>query len=91
MLSDYITSPAKGSNTHYALLHGATETSHKSIGMLYENTLSGNAKLEAPVTSIYCMRLKGVISGQGLLTFNHFVDAAIYNYVQTSRNNAYNI
>ena len=25
---------------------------------------------------------------QGLLRFNHFVDAAIYNHVQTSRNNA---
>ena len=37
------------------------------------------------------MRLKGVISGknQGLLRFNHFVDAAIYNRVQTNRNNAY--
>ena len=31
------------------------------------------AKSEAPVTSIFCMRLKGVISGrgQGLLRFNH--------------------
>ena len=30
------------------------------------------------------MQLKGVISGrgQGLLRFNHFVDAAIYNHVQ---------
>ena len=26
--------------------------------------------------------------GQGLLRFNHFVDAAIYNHVQTNRNNA---
>ena len=35
------------------------------------------AKSEAPVTSIFYMRLKGVISGrgQGLLRFNHFVDA----------------
>ena len=33
------------------------------------------------------MRLKAVISGrgQGLLRFNHFVDAAIYNHVQTNR------
>ena len=36
------------------------------------------------------MQLKAVISGrgQGLLRFNHFVDAAIYNHVQTNRNNA---
>ena len=48
------------------------------------------AKSEAPVTSIFCMRLKDVISGrgQGLLGFNHFVYAAIYNHVQTNRNNA---
>ena len=48
------------------------------------------AKSEAPVTSILCMRLKDVISGrgQGLLRFNHFVCAAIYNHVQTNRNNA---
>ena len=48
------------------------------------------AKSEAPVTSIVCMRLKGVISGRGhsLLRFNHFVDAAIYNHVQTNRNNS---
>ena len=48
------------------------------------------AKLEAPVTFIFCMRLRDVISsrGQGLLRFNHFVDAAIYNHVQTNRNNA---
>ena len=41
------------------------------------------AKLEAPVTSIFCMRLKGVISGRGqdLLRFNYFMDAAIYNHV----------
>ena len=47
------------------------------------------AKSETPVTSIFCMQLKGVISGrgQGLLRFN-FVDAAIYNHVQTNRNNA---
>ena len=47
--------------------------------------------MEAPVTSTFCMRLKGVISGrgQGLLRFNHFVDTAIYNHVQTNRNNAY--
>ena len=49
------------------------------------------AKSEAPVTSIFCMRLKDVISGrgQGLLGFNHFVCAAIYNHVQANRNNAY--
>ena len=48
------------------------------------------AKSEAPVTSIFCMRLKDVMSGrgQGLLRFNHFVYAAIYNHVQTDRNNA---
>ena len=48
------------------------------------------AKLEAPGIFIFCMRLKGVVSGrgQGLLRFNHFVDAAIYNHVQTNRNNA---
>ena len=48
------------------------------------------AKSEAPVTSILCMRLKDVISGrgQGLFRFNHFVYAAIYNHVQTNRNNA---
>ena len=42
------------------------------------------AKSEAPVTSIFCIQLKGVISGrgQGLLRFNYFVDAAIYNHVQ---------
>ena len=60
--------------------------------MLYKSTLGvkkSEAKLEAPVTSIFCMRLKGVISGggQGLLRFNHFVDATIYNHVQTNRNN----
>ena len=50
----------------------------------------GKAKSEAPVTFIFCMRLKDMISvrGQGLLRFNHFVDAAIYNHVQTNRNNA---
>ena len=34
--------------------------------------------------------LKDVISGrgQGLLGFNHFVYTAIYNHVQTNRNNA---
>ena len=58
-----------------------------------QNTLGvkkARAKSEAPVTFIFCMRLKHVISGrgQGLLRFNHFVDAAIYNHVQTSRNNA---
>ena len=44
------------------------------------------AKSEAPVTSILCMRLKDVISGrgQGLLRFNHFVCAAFYNHVQTN-------
>ena len=48
------------------------------------------AKSEAPVTSSLYMRLKDVISGrgQGLLRFNHFVCAAIYNHVQTNRNNA---
>ena len=48
------------------------------------------AKWEAPFTSIFCMRLKDVISGrgQGLLGFNHFVYAAVYNHVQTNRNNA---
>ena len=48
------------------------------------------AKSEAPVTSIFCMRLKYVISGrgQGLLGFNHFVYADIYNHVQTNRDNA---
>ena len=48
------------------------------------------AKSKAPVTSIFCMRLKDVISGrgQGLLRFNQFVYAAIYNHVQTNRNNA---
>ena len=60
--------------------------------MLYKNTLGvkSEAKLEVPVTSIFCMQLKDVISGrgQGLLRFNHFVYAAIYNHVQTSRNNA---
>ena len=60
--------------------------------MLYKNTLGikSKAKSEAPVTSIFCMRLKDVISGrgQGLLRFNHFVYAAIYNHVQTNRNNA---
>ena len=37
------------------------------------------------------MQLNGIISGRGqdLLRFNHFVNAAIYNHVQTSRNNAY--
>ena len=47
------------------------------------------AKSKAPVTFIFCMRLKDVISGrgQGLLRFNHFVDAAIYNHVQTNQNN----
>ena len=41
-------------------------------------------------TSIFCMQLKDVISGrgQGLLGFNHFVYTAIYNHVQTNRNNA---
>ena len=36
------------------------------------------------------MRLKGVISGrgEGFLRFNHFVDATIYNHVQTNSNNA---
>ena len=36
------------------------------------------------------MRIKDVISGrgQGLLRFNHFVNAAIYNHVQTNKNNA---
>ena len=50
----------------------------------------GKAKSEAPVTSIFCMRSKGVIlaRGQGLLRFNHFVDAAIYNHVLTNSNNA---
>ena len=60
--------------------------------MLYKNALSekSEVKSEAPVTSIFCMQLKGVISGrgQGLLRFNHFVDAAIYSHVQTNRNNA---
>ena len=48
------------------------------------------AKSEAPVNSIFCMQLKDVISGRGkgLLRFNHFVCAAIYNHVQTNRNNA---
>ena len=47
------------------------------------------AKSEAPVTSIFYMQLKDVISGrgQGLLRFNYFVDAAIYNHMQTNRNN----
>ena len=38
-----------------------------------------NNKSEAPVSFIFCMRLKAVMSGrgQGLLRFNHFVDAAI--------------
>ena len=42
-------------------------------------------KSEAPVTFVFCMRLKDVISGrgQGLLRFNHFVDAAIYNHTET--------
>ena len=60
--------------------------------MQYKNTLGvqkSKAKPEAPVTSIFCMQLKGVISGrgQGLLRFNYFVEAAIYNHVQTNRNN----
>ena len=48
------------------------------------------AKSEAPVTSIFCMRLKDMIlgRGQGLLGFNHFVCADIYNHVQTNRDNA---
>ena len=50
--------------------------------MLYKNTLGvkSEAKSEVPVTSIFCMPLKDVISGrgQGLLRFNHFVYAAIY-------------
>ena len=48
------------------------------------------AKSEAPVTFVFCMGLKDMISGrgQGLLRFNHFVDAAIYNHVQTNQNNA---
>ena len=48
------------------------------------------AKSEAPVTCIFYMRLKDVISGrgQGLLRFNHFVYADIYYHVQTNRNNA---
>ena len=58
--------------------------------MLYKNTLGikNEAKSEAPVTFIFCMRLKDVISGrgQGLLRFN-FVYAAIYNHVLTNRNN----
>ena len=62
------------------------------LRMLYKNTLGekSETKLESPVTSIFCMQLKCVISGrgQGLLRFNHFVDAAIYNHVQTNRNNA---
>ena len=61
--------------------------------MLYKSTLGvkSKAKLEAPVTctSIFCMQLKHVISGTGqsLLRFNHFVDAAIYNHVQANSNN----
>ena len=56
------------------------------ICMLYKNTLGvkkSKAKSEASVTSFFCMQLKDVISGrgQGLLKFNHFVDAAIYNHV----------
>ena len=41
------------------------------------------AKLKATVASIFCMQLKGVISGRGLgfLRFNHYVDAAIRNHV----------
>ena len=49
------------------------------------------AKSEAPVTFVFCMQLKDMISGRGqlgLLRFNHFVDAAIYNHVQTNQNNA---
>ena len=50
------------------------------------------AKSEAQlqVTFVFCMRLKDVIlgRGQGLLRFNHFVDAAIYNHVQTNQINA---
>ena len=36
------------------------------------------------------MQLKGVISasGQGLWRFNSFVDAAVYNHMQTNGNNA---
>ena len=61
--------------------------------MLYKSILSvkkSEAKSEAPVTSIFYMWLKGMIlgRGQGFLRFNHFVYAAIYNHMQTNKNNA---
>ena len=81
------------SNTKYTLLHSVTETTHKKYWYAIQKhhwCKKSKAKSEAPVTSIFCMWLKDVISGrgQGLLGFNHFVYAAIYNHVQTNRNNA---
>ena len=59
--------------------------------MLYKNTIGVKKARQSRKHQLlfFCMRLKGMISGrdQGLLRFTHFVDAAIYNHVQTNSNN----
>ena len=86
------TSPARAQNTQYALSHSVTETIHKSIDMLYKNTLDVKKRGQVGSTCYFYFlhATKDVISdrGQGLLRSNHFVDAAIYNHVQTNSNNA---
>ena len=89
-LFDFYSLVTKGSNTQYTLLYSVIESSHKSNDMLYKNNLGVKKQGSTNYFYIFCMRLKDVISGrgQGLLRFNHFVDATIYNHVQTNRINA---
>ena len=86
----------KGSNAQYALLHSVTETTHKKYRYAIQKHpwckkqgQVGSTRPPVTCTSIFYMQLKDVISGtgQGLLRFNHFVDAAIYNHVQANSNN----
>ena len=84
--------PAKAIELANTVVKQSKESSRGHCSLHYKGKLCKNpwckkseAKSEAPVNSIFCMRLKGVISGrgQGLLRFAHFVDTAIYNHVQT--------
>ena len=75
---------------HYCIVQQKQPT--KSIDMLCKNTLGVKKQGQVGSTSyFYFLHVtKDVISGrgQGLLRFIHFVDAAIYNHVQTNQNNA---
>ena len=59
---------------HWTFIHSIPTLNIYAI-QIHPWCKKSKAKSEAPVTSIFSMRLKGVISGwgQGLLRFNHFV------------------